>query len=275
MPKALICALVAIALTFAAACGNGNGAGRDTPTPAAVCLGEGFRESGEIASFTGPAGPARMIVDLRWARHEGCERFVIELAREDGSAAESVGDARARFIRELGILRIDLPPAVDSTRETEQDFGGPLAAAAYVIRRADRGLTVDLHLASAAIARVTRLSGPARLVVDLQPGGPALTSRPLRQELTVVLTPTGPEASYPLEIVGYARNFEANVIARIRQGGVVRVTEFTTATDWTEAWGMYTIRIVAGPTGDVELFVGGDSPRDGTEQGVRRPIRMR
>lgn len=264
-----------MAVTFAVACGNGNGAARETPSTAAVCLGEGFRESGEIATFSGPAGPARMIADLRWARHEGCERFVIELAREDGSAADSVGDARARFIRELGIIRIDLPPAVDSARETDEDFGGSLAAAAYVIRRADRGLSVDLHLASAAIARVTRLSGPARIVVDLQPGGAQLTSRPLRQDLTVVLTPTGPDASYPLEIVGYARNFEANVIARIRQGGVVRVTEFTTATDWTEAWGMYTIRIVSGPTGNVELFVGGDSPRDGTELGVRRPIRMR
>lgn len=274
-------------LLLALACRNGDAPGAPTntagpgttPTPTAVCLGEGFRESGELASFGGPAGPAEKIADLRWARHEGCERFVIEFARADGSAASTIGDVRVQFLRDIGVVRINLPNSIVSTDETDIETGGELVAGAFVFRPSGGGatgmLSVDLHLGRAALARVTRVENPARIVVDVQPGGAALASTPVRSGLTVVLRPTRGDGSYPLEITGYARHFEANVVARIRQGGTVRAMEFTTGTDWTEVWGFYTIRITSGPTGSVELFVGEDSARDGTEQGVRVNLNMR
>jgi hypothetical protein len=247
-----------------------------TPEPAAVCLaGQGFRQDGELASFPGDAGPARSVADLRWARHEGCERFVIELAREDGSPVDSVGGVSAEMMRDLGVIRVQLPRDVQTPDETDLGVDGDLVSGAFVVRRQDRGLFVDVHLADAVLARVLRLSNPARIVVDLQPGGPALPQTPSRDTLVVVLEPAEGDATYPLKIVGYARTFEANVLARLRQDGRIVAEEFTTSTDYTEAWGLYSITIQSGPSGNVELFVGELSARDGTEQGVRINLRMR
>jgi hypothetical protein len=73
----------------------------------------------------------------------------------------------------------------------------------------------------------------------------------------------------PVTIDGYGRTFEANVVLRARQSGVIVAEDSTTSTDYLETWGRFEITLPGGITGLVEIFIGEDSARDGAEQGVR------
>lgn len=297
----LVCVIGAL---FAASCGGGD-APEATATvepvpatlpPTPVCLeGTGFVQEGALVASPIVPGDATSIGGLRWARHEGCERFVIDLVRQDGSPADRPGRVTASFLRDDGVVRVQLDSKVVTTGKTPQEMaealapksallGGELAERAFIVR-SDRmtggSLFVDLHLAAPAEARIITLASPARVVVDLKPGGRQI-GRPFQHLLgstdpsgVVVLTPQGPTSSYPLQITGYARNFEANIIAEVRQGGQRVEVVNGIATDWIEAWGLFTLTIESGPSGFIDLFVGDYAARDGAEEGVHIPLTMR
>lgn len=285
-----ICAL----LLIGAACNGGGGdatptatatagtppatstpAGTPTATPGgdqAVCLqAASYTEDGEItvAGDTSGTLESGQVIDLRWDAHDGCERFVIDLGNEDGSAANAPGEVSASVMRDLGVVRVRLPnvESVDASA-TERMLGGELAAAAYVVRSGEGGLYVDVHLRAAAEAAVTVIGGPARVVVDLKPGGSAIPAAAATGDRVVMLTPRPGSASYPLTVTGYARTFEANVVARLMQDSAVDSEQHTTATAWTDAWGEFSITLQDGPTGSVEVQAGEYSARDGAWEGV-------
>lgn len=243
---------------------------------AAVCLrGEPFIAHGGVPlpQTTGNAD-ARRIRALRWQRHDGCERFVIDLGTADGADAANVGDVRAEVIRDLGIVRITLPDITGiDTDATDARFDGPLASAAFVVIAPDNaGFWVDLHLASPAEAHVATLASPARVIVDLRPGGSPLPPPPATHQRVIVLQPRTGSASWPLTVTGYARTFEANVVARIEHNGSDVFETFTTSTGWLEAWGWFTFTIPDGPAGSVRLHVGEYSARDGGWEGAVIPL---
>jgi hypothetical protein len=226
-------------------------------------------------------GDARGVGALRWQAHEGCERFVIDLVARDGAPAQRAGPVAAEVLRELGVVRIGLR-AVERVDPgaTDARFAGGLVRSAYAVRSADGGwIHVDLHLAGAAEAHVTVLDEPARVVVDLRPGGPAVPGSAPRGERVVVLQPRpGPASeplSYPLTVTGYARTFEANVVVRLEQGGRDVFEGFTTATAWVDAWGHYSLTVPRGAGGRAVLHVGEHSARDGAWQGVALELRLR
>lgn len=255
-----------------------------------ICLqGERFAASGTVpvsrSSATEPeAGAApRQIAGLRWERHDGCERFVMDLAGQeggptaDGTAGVTAGDVRAELLRDLGVLRIFLPgvPSVH-TDATDARFDGPLARSAYVVKSPDGpGTYLDLHLGEPAEAHVLVLSSPARVVVDLRPGGGPIGSAAATSRRVVVLEPTPGPARYPLTVTGYARTFEANVVARLEQAGNEVHESFTTATAWVDAWGHFSLTIADGPHGAARLHVGEYSARDGTWEGVAIDLDIR
>jgi hypothetical protein len=90
-----------------------------------------------------------------------------------------------------------------------------------------------------------------------------------------VLEPRPGAASYPLTITGYARTFEANVVARLEEDGEDVHVAFTTATAWADAWGHFSLTIHAGPTGPIRLHVGEYSAKDGTWEGAVVELRVR
>jgi hypothetical protein len=69
-------------------------------------------------------------------------------------------------------------------------------------------------------------------------------------------------------VEGYARTFEATVVLRIRQGNRLEVEDVTSAADHLITWGEYRFDVPDGPNGRVDIFVGEDSPEDGTERGA-------
>jgi hypothetical protein len=249
--------------------------GRSEAPP--VCLqGETFVAEGPLPVPATPAGDARRISALRWSRHPGCERLVIDLAAESGAPASRPGAVSAELLRPLGVVRLTLPGVtMVDPRATEGRFDGPLAAAAYVFFSADGLLGADLHLGAPAEAHVSVLEAPARVVIDLRPGGAPLPRPVAAGQHIVVLEPRPGPASYPLAVSGYARQFEANVVARLEQGGREVALAFTTAAGWLDSWGAFELALEEGPAGSVVLHVGDFSARDGAWEGVAVALEMR
>jgi hypothetical protein len=286
MDRLLAGLLIGVAMLTLAACPADDEAGRADPGVAndqeargdlPVCLRGGpFVADGAIQVRDAAPADAHQVGALRWERYDGCERFVIDLNTEDGAAAERAGAVTAEVLRELGVVRLSLRDVrwVDA-EATDATFDGPLATAAFAVWSPDgRWAFVDLHLGDAAEAHVTTLDGPARVVVDLRPGGPAVPEPAPRVRQVVVLEPRPGPTSYPLVVTGYARTFEANVVARLEQGGDEAYSDFTTATAWVDAWGHYSFTIEAGPSGPVVLHVGEHSAKDGTWEGVAIELEM-
>ena len=281
MMKLSLLALVVVSTAFFVACNGGDGedasptpsptatetgtpttsptatptAATSTPEPAVCLQAEQFSERGTLLREAGASGESLRVADLRWAAHEGCERFVIELNRNDEGAAAGTGALEVEFLR-------------DQAAATDAEFSGQLAARAFVVRAADGALYVDLHLREAAQAAASLLTSPARVVIDLRPGGNELPPPAAIEGLTVLLEPRSGSSSYPLRIAGYARHFEANVVVRMVRDGTTLLQRQTNSTDWTEAWGAYELTLDDGPSGAVTLEVGDYSARDGTWEGV-------
>lgn len=229
-----------------------------------------FTDDGALATglLDRPPGDAARVTGLEWDDHGVCGRLTVELATSGGAPATEPGGVRAELLRDLGIIRLGLDPAVSSTAIADRLIDSDLVERAYVVRSADGSLFVDLHLASAVIARAAVVRSPAAVIVDLQPGGADLPSRPAVSDLFVVTTPTVEKADYPLAVRGYGRPFEATLVVRLRKADRVDVEELTTTADYVETWGEFAVDIPDGPLGSVELFVGEDSPQDGGEKGV-------
>ena len=233
-----------------------------------------FGDRGVIATYGEEGADSAQIAAVRWADHETCERLVIDFLTIDGAPASALGPASTELLAEAGIVRISLPLGVTTTAIADTVLDGDLTKRVYVVRNAAGGLFVDLHLNTdtATEVRSFSLTAPARAVVDLRRGtrdAGQILAPPRIGPNVVVLGPSPGPQTYPITVLGYARTFEANVIARLYEQGTSARTVFTTATDYIEAWGSFGMVIDSGPTGEVELFVGEDSAKDGSEIGVR------
>jgi len=229
-----------------------------------------FATDGALARglLDGQESDAELVAGLSWTAFEGCERLVVDLATAGGAPATEPGGVRAELLRDQGIVRLRLNDLVTSTAIADRVVERELVDRVYVVRSVDGNLYVDVHLGSAVLARASVTRSPAAVIVDLQAGGSDLDARPLVSDAAVVVSPTGRKADYPLLVEGYARTFEASVVLRIRQGNRVRVEDVTASADYLVTWGEYRFEVPEGPSGNVDVFVGEDSPKDGDERGV-------
>lgn len=243
--------------------------------PAPCLTGAGFGEDGTLLALPASPGAARQIVGLQWQAQPGCEQLIIDLATLTGEAADAPGAVSAELLRELGIVRLTLPDVPRAVSDAlDARFDGPLASAAYVVRQRTGGLQVDIHLGAAAEARVSGLSRPARLVVDLRPGSGSSPPLAARSRRIVVLRPRPGPAAYPLRVAGYGRTFEANVVLRVEHAGSDLLEQFTTASDYIDAWGEFEMVVESGPTGPIRLHIGEYSAEDGRWEGVSLDLVM-
>jgi hypothetical protein len=270
---ATACAEPAATTTSASAPTTTTTSSTTSPTPGLPpCLAgdQSFATDGALASglLNGQEGDAELVAGLTWTAFGGCERLIVELATAGGAPATEPGGVRAELIRDQGIIRLRLDDLVTSTAIADRVVERELVDRIYVVRSLDGYLYVDIHLGSAVLARASISRSPASVIVDLQAGGPELEARPVVSDHAVVFTPTGRSAEYPLLVEGYARTFEATVLMRIRQGNRVEVEDVTSSADYLVTWGEYRFEVSSGPSGSVEVFVGEDSPEDGTERGA-------
>lgn len=248
-----------------------------TTQPAATspCL-EGdrpFATGGVISAFGGATGDAAQISGIRAAGHPGCERVVVDLLTVDGAPAGSVGLTGVEYDEVVGVVRVNLPKAITRTALTDLLLDGDLISRAFVVRTGDGHLAIDIHVAAGAgvALRAFEVDAPSRIVVDVRPDDEAPVVRGATFGEDVVVIEPAPGATLtPLQVSGYARAFEANVTARVHddQTGDALAEATTTATDWVDAWGEFTMVLEDPPARPLQLFVGSDSPSDGSPIGV-------
>lgn len=109
-------------------------------------------------------GAARTIAEVRFGRHQGYERAVIEFDSPRvprWSLSTPLGE---------GYSRISLPD-IETARQTGGDFGGQIMADYYVVRNPQGGFFVDVFATGPFRYRLLELQNPGRLVLDYAPAG--------------------------------------------------------------------------------------------------------
>lgn len=278
-----------ILVTLLVACGTGtatpttstipqaNTTVQETSTTARTGLGcpldDEFTSSGRIARITQPTSDSKTLGLISIQESEGCERLGFNFETVENAPATTPPSVDAEFLDDGRILRIHLD--IDQTVLADQLIETALADRLFVVRSLDGDLFVDVHLAAPAAARVSISNSPAGLTLELsrregEIGPPALVSRG-----TVLVSPADINVVGPdVDVSGYSRVFEANVLVLATSGGAVVGQRTTQAADWVETWGQFETTLTLEP-GTVELFVGAESPEDGSLEGVTLRIEVR
>jgi hypothetical protein len=243
--------------------------GSNAPRPPAGCeaathgiesgvFAEAARDDSSSASVSG---------GFTLTTERDCRKLALALVGPGGAPV-----ARGEYLRSFGVIRLYLPPRLGSIEHADTTFRDPLVSAAYVVHGLDNQFFLDVHVGQPALALARGAAG--RVEIDLAPGGGAIPAAAPRARNVVVIEPRQGAARYPLKVRGYARTFEANVQAWIDRGDSTYAKTHTTAADWSTTWGEFEITIPSGPSGDITLFVGEESAKDGTPIGVTIPLRM-
>lgn len=185
---------------------------------------------------------------------EGCERLRISLSTAGGAPARQAGEVKALILREEGVIRIMLDPAIETTSVVDHRFEGSLVEASFVVRSQEGLLFVDLHLAAPSAARVFVDRSPAVITIDLAPGAEPIGSPEVGDQV-VITQPTGFTQTYPLRVQGYARSSLVTAQVRSSQTGSELVEDETSSLG--DLWGEYDLVVPTGPVGTVSLVVNG------------------
>jgi hypothetical protein len=219
--------------------------------------------------IVGEAGAdAQLISGLRLTTTGNCERFEIALSTSGGAPATRLPLTEVELIADAGVIRFTLPASVTRSAITDSVLEGTLIERAYVVRSETGGIFIDAHLSAEAAARTFVQRNPARIGVEVLARDGEAPEFPKVGGLVVVTGPNAGSVEYPIIVTGYARTFEANVIARLFSDTGTETEVFTTAADYLDLWGAFTLTIETGPGGDVTIFVGEDSAIDGSPLGV-------
>ncbi|MGH3649980.1 MAG: Gmad2 immunoglobulin-like domain-containing protein [Acidimicrobiia bacterium] len=273
-------AALAFALVLAACNGNGvttsstsaiTSTSSSTPSstlpPVVECPGVGdFEEGGGIADIDGERSASSNIGRITWDSTDLCETFQFDFETSEGAPAISVPDISIAHLESFQVLRIAMD--VDDAVVTDQLVETNLVDRLYVVTALDGGIFVDLHLAAPAAARARVESSPARLSVDLRPGFVPFAGTSTIGDRVVLVSPAAGSTVDPVtQLIGYSRTFEANVTVIVTRDGLVATETNTTAADYLERWGEFRVQLGL-PPGEVTVFVGEESPQDGSLEGI-------
>ena len=230
--------------------------------------GDPMVEEGPVAAIAQDSSDAEQVMAPLWDTNEVCENFMIDFVTAEGAPATTPPSITAVFLRQVGVLRVEVD--VEMTAITDQLVQSALVERLYVARKFDRTLFIDFHLANPAVARVSVGNSPGQLLVQLEAGGDPYPAAPAIAENIVLISPVEGPVDNPVVLTGYSRNFEANTIGRITQGENVLAEGFTTAADWVETWGEFSLELNAAGSGEADLllFAGEQSAEDGSDRGV-------
>lgn len=237
------------------------------PTPVGCPQDSEFITAGRIGRITQPTFDSRVLGLISIQSSDGCERLGFDFETAENAPATTPPSVSAEFVQDGRIIRIRMP--LETTVITDQLIETPLVERLYVVRGLDGMMFIDVHLTAAAAARISVTNSPAAMTLELASRNSEIGPAPAVSETTVLLEPSN-GAEPPgtgLVISGYSRAFEATVLIVATKDNQVVVNEFTTAADWVETWGEFEATIDLLP-GETDLFVGDQSPRDGSLEGV-------
>ncbi|MEX1037881.1 MAG: Gmad2 immunoglobulin-like domain-containing protein [Acidimicrobiia bacterium] len=245
-----------------------------TASPLIGCPSEAdFVGSGQIERITQPSSDSRTLGLVSRQVVDGCERFGFDFDTAENAPATTPPSVTASFLEGERVIRIAL--GIDRTVITDQLIETRLVDRLFVVRSLDGSIFIDLHLNEKANVRVSLSNTPARLTIELHPASGEIGTAASVSSRTVLLTPVdGATVGENVEVTGYARTAEANVVVVAARGNEVLLEESTTAADWVETWGEFRTTVTL-PAGQIDLFVGEESPADGSLQGVTLRLTVR
>lgn len=176
------------------------------PEEEACPEGDVMLADGRLMQFDRPQSEGTRIAGITWDTTGGCHTLTISFATEDGAPATSPPSLDARLMRNLGILRIDTAAtaSVVVDQRVEEGWVDRLFVPQREATDDEAYRFIDLVLSGPAVARARILSSPARLVIELQPGGPEV-GRPLVSPQVVVVEPGSAAVAEPvLDVTGYS-----------------------------------------------------------------------
>ncbi len=230
-------------------------------------------DRGRVIRLDQPTSDTSRLGLVTWQVDRSCERFGLEFETAEGAPATTPPTVVVDFLPSRQILRVWTD--VDATVITDQLVETALVNRLYVVRSLDGGMFIDFHLSAPAWARVAITNSPARLGIELQPGADPLGAPAVVTDQVVVTSPSvGTEIGTEVEVGGYARVFEANVmiVASLESETVAETN--TTAADWATTWGEFRSAMTL-PPGQISLFVGEESAVDGQSTGATLDLTVR
>ena len=246
-----------------------------TQAPSGCPEDDGFVDGGRVLRLDQPTSDTNTVGLISWMAVEGCEQFTFRFETTEGAPATTPPTIVADFSESRQVLRVWT--AADSSVVTDQLVETPLVDRMFVVRGLAGGMYIDLHLESPAQARAEVSNSPALLTVHLEAGIDAFDSTAVYGPTMVVTAPgAGAQApaGIPLDVIGYARTPEANVLIVATIDGQLVAETTATAADSTATWGEFTAPIQL-PPGEVSLFVGEPSPVEGDPIGVTVDLTVR
>lgn len=225
-----------------------------------------FVGSGRVTRIDQPASDTNILGLISWQADEGCERFGLDFETNEGAPATTPPTVTVEYLESNQVLRIHME--VEQTVVTDQLVETDFVDRLYVVRALDGGMFVDLHLVRSTQARAEVSNSPARLVIELQAGNEELMGIAATSDLAVVVVPPeGSEVGGTVDVEGYARTFESNVLLIATSGDELIAEAQTTAADSIDTWGEFKVSVEL-PTGDASIFVGEEDAEDGGLEGV-------
>jgi hypothetical protein len=225
-----------------------------------------FVASGQIDRITQPSSDSRTLGLVSRQIEGSCERFGFDFDTAENAPATTPPSVTATYLDGERIIRIAL--GINRTVITDQLVETRLVDRLFVVRALDGTMFVDLHLNERTNARISLSNSPARLTVELHPASGEIGPAPDISNRIVLLTPRGgTTVEEEIEVTGYARTSEANVLIVATRADEVVLEESTTAADWADTWGEFRSTVTL-PVGRIDLFVGEESAADGSLQGV-------
>ncbi len=241
----------------------------------ADCGTGGYVAAGPLGRVGDGSGDTEQILSISLDTQPECERVTLEFATRGGAPATQLSPAQVELLADLGIVRVSFSTVVQSSALAESVFEGSIAQRAYVVRDLNGRIFVDVILGGAAEARLMTNRTPARLVVELRPSDAEPPAGPVTSDLIVVTSPIDPVVSPPLQVTGYARTLDGQVIGRVTDGAGTAEERVTASAAYVETWGSFLMTLEQVPEGPFQLFVGGQSPADGSRTGVTIDLESR
>ncbi len=227
----------------------------DAPVPAPVGT-DGWVRSGPVALVVEGDSSDTRISGIASVSSDSVTTVILSFERKDGTPTTHPAASTVVFRPEVRVLRVQLPRTVTSWAFTDKTFESGLVSHAYVVRRLDGSIAVDLHLAESASVRALFRDTEAPLTVHFRRGGAPLPP-PAPAGSAVLLWPRAGDDADTLRIEGYSRSFEANV--EIHIAGAAPRDTFAGAADYIDTWGEFSVHLPRGARGSADTLRVGDS----------------
>lgn len=174
---------------------------------------------GQLMQWERPEADGARIAAVTWRTAGECQVVTLSFASDDGAPATTPPTMTARLVRDTGILRIDT--AATESVVVAQLVESGLIQELYVPVTAQGTRFVDLVLAGPVVGRARLLTSPARLEIELQPGGPPEMGSPLiTRDLVLVQPGRGATVSPVIDISGYSADSAEAITFLVRRFGL-------------------------------------------------------